>query len=288
MLKETEKKGNFFSAPKELLKRTPLNYEFIGGENIEKVRELLVQGAIIVAILDHKSFADLVSGAIITVKEGFDDLVKKANIIIKINYLNKFPSKQLLKNFNFRPVVPHTMPNYPNRDEINNEAKRWAQDLSEGSILITAPEGTRVKDGKMISARYGASEFWHGRGERWILPVAIEGTEKQWPRGFFGPIKYFLGGFRIKARIIIGEPVSVTNLDKVAEIYAGGQDNEDFTRLKTDLAMLLIANLHQDSKYKGTYYVNLKKDLDLHEVSQGLKNLGNISSCRQKTVGGSV
>lgn len=283
MSNESEPRRTFFSAPKELLRRFPLNYEYIGGENMDKVRELLAQGITIVAILDHKSFADIVSGSMITVKEGFDDLVKEASIILKITYTTKFPSKQLMKNFKYRPVVPHTMPDYPNRDEINAEAKKFAQELPGGSILVITPEGTRVKEGSMTAGRYGASEYWHGDGERWILPIAIEGTEKQWPRGSFGPVKYFLGGFRRKARVIIGEPVLATNLDKVAEVYAGGADNEEFTRLKTDLAMLLIANLHQDPKYKGDYYISLQRDLDSREISQNLRNLGNVFSLRPET-----
>ncbi len=253
---------NFFSSPREVLRRFPLNYEFVGRENIGAARELLAKGATIAAIIDHKGFADLVSGAMVTVKEGFDDLVKRANIIAKITYVNKFPSKQLVKNFNFRPVVPHTMPNYPKRDEINEEARRWAQELPEGSILITAPEGTRVKEGRMISGRHGASEFWHGRGRRFILPVAIEGTEKQMPRGALGIPKYFAGGFRIKARFIIGEPVPVEQIDEAAWFFSRG-DEEDFRRLKTDLAMLLIAQLHQDPKYKGTYHMQLEEKLGL-------------------------
>lgn len=276
MSKEAAPKGNFFSTPKELLRRFPLNYEYVGGENMDKTRELLAQGITIVAILDHKSFADIVSGSMITVREGFDDLVKEANIILKITYSTKFPSKQLMKNFKYRPVVPHTMPDYPNRDEINAEAKKFAQELPGGSILVITPEGTRVKEGSMTAGRYGASEYWHGTGERWILPIAIEGTEKQWPRGAFGIFKYFGGGFRRKASVIIGEPVPVTNIDKIAEVYAGGSDNEEYTRLKTDLAMLLIANLHQDPKYKGDYYVSLQKDLDSREISQNLRNLGSV------------
>ena len=126
MSNKSESGRNFFSAPRELLKRFPLNYEFAGGENIDKARELLARGITVVAILDHKSFADLISGAMVTVKEGFDDLVKEANIIAKITYVEGFPSRQLLRNFKFRPVVPHTMPDYPNRDEINAEAQRWA------------------------------------------------------------------------------------------------------------------------------------------------------------------
>jgi len=276
MSKEAGEKHNFFSLPKEIMKKFPLNYELIGGENISKVRELLKEGAIITAIIDHKSFADLISGAVITVKEGFDDLVKKANIIIKITYVEKFPSKQLLKNFNFKPVVPHTMKDYPNRDQINREAKDWAQHLPGGSLLITAPEGTRVKEGRMRAGRLGAADFWHGNGQRYLLPVALEGTEKQWPRGAFGPVKYFAGGFRRKMKILIGEPVRVENLDKAAEVYAAG-DNEDFLKLKTDLAMLLIANLHQDQKYKGEYYIQLQEELDSKEISKNLNKLGFLT-----------
>ncbi len=281
MSNKSESGRNFFSAPKELLRRFPLNYEFAGGENIDKARELLARGITVVAILDHKSFADLISGAMVTVKEGFDDLVKEANIIAKITYVEGFPSRQLLRNFKFRPVVPHTMPDYPNRDEINAEAKRWAQALPEGSILITAPEGTRAKKGSMTAGRYGASEYWHGNGERYLLPVAIEGTEKQWPRGALGFFKYFGGGFRIKSRFIVGEPVPVVNVDEAAEAYAGGRDNEEFTRLKTDLAMFLIAQLHQDPKYKGTYYVQLEEDLRSRKIPQ---DFGNIFLFRQAAV----
>ena len=276
MSKESESGRNFFSAPGGLLSRFPLNYEFTGRENIDIARELLAQGVTVVAILDHKSFADLISGAMITVKEGFDDLVKEANIIAKITYVERFPSKQLLRNFKFRAVVPHTMPDYPNRDKINAEARRWAQALPEGSILVTAPEGTRVRDGSMTAGRHGASEYWHGNGERYLLPVAIEGTEKQWPRGALGFFIYFGGGFRIKSRFIIGSPVPVVDVDEAAEVYAGGRDNEEFTRLKTDLAMLLIARLHQDPKYKGTYYVQLEEDLSSREIPQNLRNAGNI------------
>ena len=144
-----------------------------------------------------------------------------------------------------------------------------------------APEGTRAKKGTMTAGRYGASEYWHGNGERYLLPVAIEGTEKQWPRGALGFFIYFGGGFRRRARFMIGQPVPVVDLDEAAEVCAGGRDNEEFTRLKTDLAMLLIANLHQDPKYKGAYYVQLKEDLDAREISQNLRNLGNIFFQRQ-------
>lgn len=276
MLKEIEREHLFGRKAEFFIKIFPLNYEFIGAENIARVRELLAQGITIVAEIDHKTFADMISGTMAVVKEGFDDLVKKANIIAKITYTEKFPSNKVLKNFNVRPVVPHTMHDYPNRDEINEEARRFAQELPAGSILVTAPEGTRVEKGSMESGRRGASEFWHGTGERWILPIAIEGTEKQWSRGAFGFFKYFGGGFRKKARFIVGAPVPVSNLDKAAEVYAGGTDNEEFTRLKTDLAMLLIAELHQDPKYKGAYYTELKEDLDSREISQALRNLGRI------------
>ncbi len=272
----SKESGSFFNAPRELLRRAPLNYEFLGGENIDKSRERLAQGETMVAIVDHKSFADLISGAVVTVKEGFDDLVKDANIIAKITYVERFPSKQLLRGFKVRPVVPHTMPDYPNRDKINAEAKRWAQELPEGSILVMAPEGTRAKKGSMTAGRYGASEYWHGNGERSILPVAFEGTEKQWPRGALGFFKYFSGGFRIKVRVIVGQPTSVVDVDEAAEVYAGGRDNEEFTRLKTDLAMLLIARLHQDPKYIGTYYLQLEEDLRTREIPQELRNSGNI------------
>ena len=155
------------------------------------------------------------------------------------------------------------------------------KNFPKDQFLVMAPEGTRVKDGSMTTGRYGASEYWHGNGQRHLLPVAIEGTEKQWPRGALGFFKYFGGGFRIKSRFIVGEPVPVVNVDEAAEAYAGGRDNEEFTRLKTDLAMFLIAQLHQDPKYKGTYYVQLEEDLRSREIAQ---DFGNIFLFRQAAV----
>lgn len=70
-------------------------------------------------------------------------------------------------------------------------------------------------------------------------------------------------------------------MDRVAETYAQGNP-EKLKSLKVDIPMLLIAQLHQDPTYRGAYYTQLKEDLDGHEISQGLRNLGNIFFQRQE------
>lgn len=251
-----------------------LNYEIIGKENISCGRELIADGKILIAALDHRSYADMATGAFVAISEGFDDLVKNANIIVKISYVKDFPTNLLPQYFNIWPVVPHTMPNYPNREEINKAAISKAQNLADGSILVITPEGARSGEASMQSARHGSERFWHGRGERYILPIAIEGTEKQWPRkiGLVAGFMYYAWFGRLKAsRFIFGEPVAVSKIDNLAQRLSG-DDVSKLSTLRTDLAMGEIARLHLasgDPKYAGRY-ADIGKFLQkspLHKVS---------------------
>ncbi len=237
---------------------TPLNYTIEGKEYITQARGLLSEGKIVVPVLDHRGFADLVTGACVAIKEDFDDLVQVADIVMKMSYLQTFPTNLLPKYFRIIPVVSHTMADYPNRDEINGQAIERAQNLADGSLLIITPEGTRSGQVGIQEARYGSERFWHGRGERYVLPLAVEGSERQWPRKLGmvagGAYYNFYGRFK-NARFIFGEPKGVEYYDSIAERLAAGNP-DDFARLKTEVVMAEIARLHLEkgrAEYAGRY-----------------------------------
>jgi hypothetical protein len=244
-------------AARGVVEHTPLNYSIEGKQYIDEAREILGEGGIVIAALDHRGFADMVSGACVAIKEDFDDLVQVADIIIKISYIKTFPTNLLPKYFRVSPVVPHTMPDYPNRDEINRQAIERAQNLPDGSLLVVTPEGTRSGQVGIQEARYGAQQFWHGRGKRYIIPLAVEGTEKQWPRKLgmpVGGVYYnFYGRFK-NAKFIFGEPRSVESYDSIAERL--GKNEDDIARLRTEVVMADIARLHLEkgkAEYAGRY-----------------------------------
>lgn len=253
-------KDLLFRRLEQLIRSTDfdLNYEIVGAEHIETARELIASGKILVAALDHRSYADMASGAFVAIKWGFNDLVQKAHIVMKVSYLEHFPTSLLPHYFDVWPVVPHTLSNYPNRDEINRASIEKAESLKGGSIIVITPEGTRSGETPMQEARYGAERFWHGRGERFILPIAIEGTEKQWPRKLglaAGAFYYAWIGRLVNSRFIFGAPVAVSELDALALELAQG-DDANLPKLRTDLVMGEIARLHLVEKrpeYAGKY-----------------------------------
>jgi hypothetical protein len=116
---------------------------------------LLARGKIVVAVLDHRSYADMATGMFVVVGEQLEDLVRPSHPIMKISHVQRFPGS-LLRNYfeGLIPVVPHTMPDYQNRDKINKQAIETAQNLPGGSLLVITPEGKRSGRVAMQKARH--------------------------------------------------------------------------------------------------------------------------------------
>lgn len=240
---------------------THVRYEIIGRENIDSIRELLAREKIVIAVLDHRSYADMATGMFVVVREKFEDLIRPAHPIMKISHVQRFPGS-LLRNYfeGIIPVVPHTMSesDYPNRNEINRQAIKTAQNLPGGSLLVITPEGTRSGRVAMQEARHGAEKFWHGlegeAGERYIIPIAIEGTENQWRKGSLSGLNYAIWGHYRNSKFIFGGPVAVSEIDSMASQLA--QTPEELAKLKTDVVMAQIARLHIEygnPRYAGVY-----------------------------------
>lgn len=269
-------KDLFFRRLEQLIKSedVDLNYEIIRAENIDKARKLVGEGKILTAVPGHRAHAEIASGTVMAIKEGFGDLVKGAHIVMSVKYLDHFPTNLLPSYFDVWPVVPHTLPDYPNRDEINRIAIEKAENVEDGSIIVILPEGTRSGQKGLQEARYGAYRFWHGRGERYVMGIGTEGTEMQWPKSlglFVGGVFYCYIGRLLPSRFIFGEPIPVAQLDEVAQRLAG-EDKSQLARWQTDVVMGEIARLHLEygkPKYAGRYKElgNLLRKRTLPQVS---------------------
>jgi 1-acyl-sn-glycerol-3-phosphate acyltransferase len=118
------------------------------------------------------------------------------------------------------------------------EAFRTAkQALDEGRPLAIFPEGTRSRDGALQEAKEGAAVLALRSGAP-ILPVAIAGSQRFWPRGKLLP--------RPRRRILlrIGEAFQLTLL--------GGGDRRQATHAATTELMRHIAEL-LPAEQRGAY-----------------------------------
>lgn len=231
---------------------TPVNSRVIGEENIDAMRDLIRRGEIVTTAIDHKSLADMYTVAATAFQEGFNDLVELATFVISVKYSKRFPTNLIKRVIKIVDIVPHTIDEskFPDKDNINQRAIEQAHNAAPGSLWVIAPEGRRTA-GVMEGGRYGSKEFWHGpEGStegRIIVPIAIEGTERQWPKG--KSFVYFLRKGRYEeALFIFGKPIKVADIDEVAFKIAGG-DEELFRRYQVDVVMALIASQHLSSLY---------------------------------------
>ena len=235
-----------------LLERFPANAKLIGEENIDLIRNLLNDGWIITAAGDHKSLADMYTVYSAAIKYKFSDLPENGNIVMGVKWTRKFPTSLITKVLRVIETVPNSVPaaKFPDRDEINQRAFDAHHNSPPGKLWMVTPEGTR-SDGKMEQGRQRTIEFWHGEGGatdgRILLPVAVEGTERQWPKG--KGFMYFLRkGRHEEALFIFGKPIKVADIDQVASELAEGNEKL-FKQYQIDVVMALIASQHVSDIY---------------------------------------
>lgn len=251
------------------IERFPVNSKVINPENLDAIRDLLKNGKIVTAAIDHKSYADVYTLVATSFQDGFNDLVERATFVIGVRYSRKFPISLVKGVVRIVDVVPHKdKTKFPDSDTINQLAIQKAHNAGPGSLWAIAPEGAR-SDGPMESGRFGAKEFWHGEDDstenRFVIPIAIEGTEDQWPKGKKG--LYFLReGRHIEASFIFGKPVKVADVDQLASELARG-DEELFKRYQVEVVMGLIAAQHLSGKYPGQALTKIAKIVRAHHLS---------------------
>jgi 1-acyl-sn-glycerol-3-phosphate acyltransferase len=111
------------------------------------------------------------------------------------------------------------------------------QVLDEGRVLAIFPEGTRSPSGALQEAKEGATVL-AVRSAAPILPIAITGSQRFWPRGKFLPRP----GRRMT--VSVGEPFTLT--------MAKGADRHESLRAATAEMMRHVAELLPDEQ-RGVY-----------------------------------
>jgi 1-acyl-sn-glycerol-3-phosphate acyltransferase len=111
--------------------------------------------------------------------------------------------------------------------------------LDDGNVLAIFPEGTRSPDGAMADAKEGATVLAVRSGAP-ILPIAISGSQRFWPRG-----KFPRPGRRMT--ISVGKPFTLT-------LARGGDRGEAMRAATAELMGHIAAMLPEDQRgvYSGT------------------------------------
>ena len=297
MSKEGEQpfRGNFIQ---RRLQRADLNYEVIGLENLTGVNKvtgeekaynlkaLLDQGETATVVPNHPSYADFPTGAAIVAKEGLEEFM--GTLVVSKKYTNNPligpPIRVMAFGLGLRleSVNPHKYGGDKKNLKMNLKARKKVQ---ESQVGIAVMEGGHSPE--MQSARWGSVCWWEGKS--YFVPVGFRGTDKQWPRGLKNIFYYYFKGRKEhKATLIIGEPVPVSHMERVAEVYAQG-DPQVLKTQRVDFPVLLIANLHneyvrqhgleddpEETKYTKEYYETRLKELSDHPVSVSLRELARM------------
>ena len=309
---EQQFRGNFIQRQiKKLLQRADLNYEVIGAENLTGVnrvtgeekaynlKALLDQGETATALPNHPAYADFPTGAAIVAKEGLEEFM--GTLVISKKYTNSPligpPIRVMAFGLGLRleSVNPHKYGGDKKNQKMNSKAQNR---VKKNKVGISVLQGSHSPE--MQSARWGSVRWWEGKS--YLVPIAFRGTDRQYPGSIFN-LPYYLrkGRKEHKATIIIGEPVRVSYLERVAEVYAQGDpDPNALKRNRVDFPMLLIANLHneymhqrglednpEETKYTQGYYEIRLQELAQHPISVNLRDLwrpGNSAPKQQPEV----
>lgn len=227
-----------------------------GTENLDLARQLLEKGKFIADAYEHLGIADPITGIYGLFRSGYGDLAENCVYVMKITYVKGRFKDIIPRILRVVPVVPPSLPDYPQGKEVNAQAKRVVQNMTSGIVAVSPIPGRKIPN-KLDEAHWGAADFWHPNGEAFVIPTAISGTSRQLPRGVlkipYGLPYYILAGrYLHKAHLTFGEPISVEKLDEVARRWSGGDEREE-KRLRVELVMGVIADLHTERGYKDRY-----------------------------------
>lgn len=242
------------------------NFELIGIENIKKA--LALKSGMVYAI-DHRSSADVFISQLLLWLAGFKHLAEEIFLyVIGLRFLNRHPVFSIVVRGGPRIAIvqPNMIPTQRPRGSDTFARAEWSRQirvarkiidiankrvwrfLDAGRWIFIFLEGTRSRKGPMTKAAAAAATLIRHKGS-YILPVALEGTEKMWPLDAWLPNPF------TKIRVIIGEPISVEYLDLQAKELSqqfGVKEDQVFV----DLVMREIALLHirqGNPKYAGYY-----------------------------------
>ncbi len=108
----------------------------------------------------------------------------------KSEYFENAFQRWLFTSYNAFPVVRHS----PDRRALSRAMKT----LEQGHALVVYPEGTRVEDGVLHQPELGVG-FIAQRSQALVLPVALIGTDRCFPKGAWWPR-------RTRVEVVFGPP----------------------------------------------------------------------------------
>lgn len=118
----------------------------------------------------------------------------------------------------------HVMLDRTNRRSQMNTFKQGCKYLKDGVNLVTFPEGTRSRDGRMGSFKMGAFKMAQREGAP-IVPLSIRYAHKVQPIEYVWPVR---PGRRIGASIHIGKPIYTegkSDEEVMKEVWDGIAEN---------------------------------------------------------------
>ncbi len=224
---------------------------FTGQENLDKVKEALLDGKKIIFVSNHMSHAD---GPVIYAGlswNGYSDLAEKIVFVAGIR-MDKLPATQFLqRRAKTIQVWPPTEEAVTDDDkfkkaDLNWKAIRTAKRILEaGLILDMFPQSTRSETGGAMEKAYGeVAGYFTLFPDTLVLPIAILGTDRILPRGRIIPR-------RGKAGLSVGNLIAVKTLE---ESLPKGTAHAERRQALIDSVMMKVAGLLPD-RYKGYYEV---------------------------------
>jgi 1-acyl-sn-glycerol-3-phosphate acyltransferase len=142
-------------------------------------------------------------------------LPRPLNFMAKVEWFKNPVIGYLASSFRCFPVVRHTAD--------RRALKRALELLAAGEVVCIYPEGTRALDARLHRAEAGAGFLARHSGAP-IVPVAIWGTEKLWPKGtrMFRPFRHChvaIGQpFHLRDAVSSNEAAAEEMMRKVAEM----------------------------------------------------------------------
>lgn len=253
--------------------------KLLGIENVLEALRLAKHGVIFV--VDHRSSADVFMAQIILYLYGLKEIAEFLFFyLVGLRFLSFFrhPISLGVASRDRIAITPPTMipdKRPPIRDkaarerfkkqvrlafEIIAEARREvARLLSENRWLWIAPEGSRSKEVVMVQPPAATAKILNHDGA-YMLPVALEGTEKMWP------LDSWPRPFN-QVTMLVGKPLHIDEVRRRAKALEAAY-KVSFNRAFVDVVMREIALLHIEKGnpyYAGFYSQSLEEIYEKRE-----------------------
>ena len=199
-------------------------HRLIGGRHLKAAQEVRDKGEGIVLDMDHWGWSDIVLPLGLFWWRGYRPLTQKLFFLIGMRWIEKFWVKFGDRSYIIPPVL---WPEHPTDAQALQLARYAAEafrinddQLEAGKMTWAASQGTRGRPPVarpsdppgIIAPERGAWRIW--RRAAFVVPVALEGTERITPVGTWFP------RFWRPLKVIVGEPMPVQGRSPSSEQVA--------------------------------------------------------------------